>query len=199
MKNILLLAVLLLSMHLNAQFNYSDAKVYFKDGSIQTGFGKTLFLNNNKIKFKVNKKDKAITYGFVEIDKFILAGIEYDYKIIKGSSEVKFFRVKQRGKVSLYYSIRTNNSGPMGGINGGGLGISIGFSTSTEIYYIAKKDNDQITKLFNIFGPSKKVFKKIVPTFFGDCPDLLDLIATKEYRKRDIVKIINFYNYKCID
>ena len=76
-------------------------------------------------------------------------------------------------------------------------GISVNITTSTEVYYIAKNDDDKLTKLFNLFGPSKKVFKKIVPKFFGDCPDLLDKIDYKEYRKGDIVEIVNFYNLKC--
>jgi hypothetical protein len=197
MKNILFITILLSSINLSAQFRYNKAKVYFNDGSIKTGFGKTLFLNNEKIKFKVNKKDKAIEMGFMKIDKFILDGDEYDYKIIKGEKAIQFFKVKQRGKVSLYYSIKTNNSAPMGGMNMGGAGFSVGFSTSTEVYYIAKNDDDQIIKLFNLFGTSKRIFKKIIPLFFSDCPDLLDRIDSKEYRKRDIVEIVNFYNYKC--
>ena len=50
MKNILFITILLSSINLSAQFRYSKAKVYFNDGSIKTGFGKTIFLNNEKIK-----------------------------------------------------------------------------------------------------------------------------------------------------
>jgi hypothetical protein len=197
MKKILLLTILLYSINLSAQIGYSKAKIYFKDGTIKEGFGKHIFLSNKKIKFKENKKDKPIELGFIKVDKFILNDIEYDFKIIKGKSEITFFKVKQRGKVSLYYTIKTNNSAPMGGMNTGGIGVGIGFSTSSEVYYIGKNDEDQITQLFNLFGPSKKIFKKIVPQFFGDCPDLLDKIDYKEYKKRDIVKIVDFYNKKC--
>ncbi|ARV13763.1 hypothetical protein [Polaribacter sp. SA4-12] len=197
MKKILLLTIFLYSINLSAQIGYSKAKIYFKDGTIKEGFGKHLFMSNAKIKFKVNKKDKPIELGFMKVDKFILNDIEYDFKIIKGKSEIQFFKVKQRGKVSLYYSIKTNNGAPMGVMNAGGVGVNMSFSTSTEVYYIAKNDEDQITQLFNLFGPSKKTFKKIVPLFFGDCQDLLDKIDQKEYKKRDIVKIVNFYNYNC--
>lgn len=194
MKKVLLLIVLLfLSLSTAAQFGFKKAKIYLKDGTTQTGFAKIKFLDS-KIKFKANKKDDAKTYSYIQLEKFIIDGIAYDYKITTKSSAIEIFRVKQRGKVSLYYHIKSNPGAPMGGTPGG---ISVNITTSTEVYYIAKNDDDKLTKLFNLFGPSKKVFKKIVPKFFGDCPDLLDKIDYKEYRKGDIVEIVNFYNLKC--
>ncbi|MFQ3181395.1 MAG: hypothetical protein ACI9Z4_000989 [Polaribacter sp.] len=46
----------------------------------------------------------------------------------------------------------------MGGMNMFGVGLSVGFSTLTEFHYIAKNDDDQIIKFFNLLGPSQKIF-----------------------------------------
>jgi hypothetical protein len=185
MKKILLITLVFLSLSSNAQFGFKKAKIYLKDGTSQVGFAKFKFLDS-KIKFKVNKKDDAKTLSYIELDKFTINDTEYDYKITNKSSAIKLFRVKQRGKVSLYYQIKTNQGAPMGGMPGG---ISMSITTSSEVYFIAKNDNDKLTKLFNLFGPSKKVFKKIVPVFFSDCPALLDKIDDKKFKKRDIVKM----------
>jgi hypothetical protein len=199
-SKLLFLTIALLSI-VNTFAQYEKTTVHYRNGEVKQGFAKFAFMSD-KLKFKETKEQKKpslLTYK--ELDKFVIGygndKTEYQYKIVKGKPGAKLLKVKLRGDVSLYYEIKTSGGAPMamGGV--GGMTMGMGFSSSTEVYYIAKKDDDIVIQLFNMLGVSKKKFKKIVPEFFGDCPELIEKIKNKEYKKRDIVEIVDYYNNEC--
>ncbi len=63
---------------------------------------------------------------------------------------------------------------------------------SNNNYYVAKKNEEIAVSL-----ESGKKFKKTASKYFSDCPDLVAKIQSKEYKKRDIVEIVKFYNENC--
>lgn len=184
----------------NIHAQYKETTLSFRDGTVKNGISKFVFLSSD-LKFKKDKAQKKPTIlTYKKLDKFITHSrgekTEYQYKIVKGIPGVKLLKVKRRGKVDLFYEVRTSNSAPMGGA-GGGMGFSMGVSSSSEVYYIAKKDSPIVDKLFGLFGPTKKRFKKIVPKLFSECKELIKLINKKELKKGDIVEIVDYYNNDC--
>lgn len=59
-------------------------------------------------------------------------------------------------------------------------------------YFIPSKDSEKL-----ILIKSNKHLRKIAPNYFKDCPTLIEKIEDKEYKKNDILEIIQFYN-ECI-
>ncbi|WBX70482.1 hypothetical protein [Tenacibaculum retecalamus] len=199
MRKKILLLIMLFTL-LNAYSQYKETKVFYRNGTVEKGFAKFLFLSSN-LKFKKSKTQKApeiLTYK--EVDKFIIYNrgehTEYQHKIVNGKAGSKLLKVKTRGKIDLFYEVRKSGAAPMGGATGG-MNFSIGVSSSSEVYYISKKDSPFATKLFHLLDPSKRIFKKIIPEYFGDCPELIEKIKKKEYKKRHIVEIVDFYNNQC--
>ncbi|MGB1042514.1 MAG: hypothetical protein ACPGU6_03900 [Tenacibaculum sp.] len=197
-KNILFL-ILLLTLS-NSYSQYKETTVYFRDGTKKNGISKFLFLSN-EIKFKKDKtQKKPEILNYKTVDKFSTyhrgEKIEYQYKIVYKVPGVKLLKVKRRGKVDLFYEVRTSSAAPMGG-GAGGMGFTMGVSSSSEVYYIGKKDAPIVEKLFGLLGPTKRRFKKIVPKLFSDCEELMSLIENKKFKKGDIVEIVDFYNNDC--
>jgi hypothetical protein len=72
----------------------------------------------------------------------------------------------------------------------------MGAGFTIKNYYLRKKHEKEVTHISSTHLFSKN-FKKAATSYFEDCPDLVEKIATKEYRKRDIRAVIEFYNAKC--
>lgn len=194
----LVLIFLAFSYKIEAQFNlkYREATIFFRDGTQKNGLGKLAKLGT-KIKFKETKKDEPNFYDYRKLSGFVIKynieNIEYEYKIIQGKTGAKLLRVKERGKLNLYYTIV--NSGAWSAGPNGVMNYSGGYDT--EVYYIGSKDENIVYETHGLIGVSKKKFKKLTNTFFKDCPELMKKITDKEFKKRHIVEIIEFYNDKC--
>ncbi|PXY03082.1 hypothetical protein DF185_03045 [Marinifilum breve] len=85
-----------------------------------------------------------------------------------------FIKIYVDGKIKLYQHYST----PMYGNNG-------------KVWYLKKED--QPLKLVADFG--RKKMKK----YFSDCPELVKKIESKEFKGKDIIQIVQFYNSNCLN
>ncbi len=78
----------------------------------------------------------------------------------------------------------------------GANGIIANGSKSSNNYYVSKSNTEEV---FNLGDgtPFTKNFKKAASNYFKDCPTLFHLIKNNEYKIKDIVKIVEFYNENC--
>ncbi len=194
MKKILFL-ILLLSGLTNAQINkdkFHNATLNLRDGTVLKGQAKTFA--SGIIKFRKNKRDKKTVYNY-KTAKSVILELEdttevYTYKILSGKKPRLMQIVKEYpGKVNLYmvklHSINMRESG---------------FSNEdiSSTYYINKGKGDVVIKIalqFFIYG--NRHFKKTALDFFKDCPALIEKIKNKEFKKRDIEAIVDYYNKDC--
>ncbi|WP_142786368.1 hypothetical protein [Changchengzhania lutea] len=65
-------------------------------------------------------------------------------------------------------------------------------------YYVNKGSGHEVIKIGNdhpVFG--KRHFKKNVNEFFKDCPEIIRKVKENEFRRREMVSIVDFYNENC--
>lgn len=192
---------------------YKKATIYFRDETKKEGLAKVTFFDS-KIKFKKNKKSEKVIYNYMDIDKLtILEGKEnvtYQYKIHKHKDFKKpqypLLEIVTIGKISLFSKDVTHTSSTPGfgsfSVNGSGSASYSpsmgGFSNSYSsiIYYLSKDNSDEIFYYMdkNILGGK---FKKTASKYFKDCPELVKKIQSKEFKRGDIVEIVEYYNENC--
>lgn len=192
---------------------YKKATIYFRDSTKQEGLAKVTYFDN-KIKFKKDKKSEKVIYDYMEIDKLTILerkeDVTYQYKIHKHKDFKKpqypLLEIVTIGKISLFSKEVTHTSSTPGfgsfSLSGGGTPSYSpsmgGFSSShsSTVYYLSRDNNDEIFYYMdkNILGGK---FKKSAGKYFKDCPELVKKIQSKEFKRRHIVGIIEYYNKNC--
>ena len=78
----------------------------------------------------------------------------------------------------------------------GNFGHFGGYSRDITYYYLLREGEDQVTHLgsTDIFS---KNFKKAGSDYFADCPELVEKIQNKEYKKKHLEKVVRYYNKNC--
>jgi len=97
------------------------------------------------------------------------------------STSVIFLKMEVDGYLKLFLHQSTQTSS---NFNGQG-------STSLVTSYVVQKGNGEFKKLPTI------EFRYEMTTYFNDCPELVTKLEEKVFRKRDRVKIVEFYNANC--
>ncbi len=202
MKKASIIIALLFFLPMIAQ--KQKATLYFRDGTTQTGLAKLFDLSNfgGKIKFRKDKNSNKIIYTSLEIDKISIREndiyVIYQYKIVENKGTIVLLELIAKGKVTLYrdqtqgyYSSGTRMGG---GFNSSGVGM--GRSYSINNYYVSK-DNKNVSHLGSKGTLFSKNFKKSASEYFKDCSELVNKIQSKEFKKRNIVDIVEFYNENC--
>ena len=180
---------------LSAQKTRAD--LYFKDGTVKSGFAKIIGIE--WVKYKSKKKGKAVRYKMMEMEKVVIHnfGSSSTYVLREtDSGKFRLLEVLEFGRVSLYSIETQGNSAPVfaGGPNGGWT--TTGYSYNINNLYVQREGEVQVTHLGSTHFFSKN-FKKAALEYFKDCPSLTEKIENKEYKKRDIRVIVNFYNENC--
>lgn len=156
---------------------FKKGKLYLKNGETKTGLIKTRDFGG--LKFKKHKGaetelyDYNNTIGYDITEKGI---IKFLYKKI-GLSNPRLMRIVRLGKINLYSQIQGKRE------------IITGLKYSNKFIYFIEK-NDLTYKV-----GSK--FKKKDLELINDCPILIQKIKKKEFKKKEIYKIVNFYNNNC--
>jgi hypothetical protein len=199
-KYILILSISFL-LHSEITFGQrTKARLEFKDGTILNGLGK--LKGASFVKFRKDKKSKAKIYHFKDLNRVkIYNGDEITIYVYLPEKEKGTFKVLEEvvvGDIFLYKIVSHGTHAPMGvGFGGaGGMNMAMGTSFTIKNYYLRKKDDKSVTHITSTSLFSKN-FKKTAAKYFEDCPSLVEKIENKEYRKRDIRAIIEFYNSKC--
>ncbi len=69
--------------------------------------------------------------------------------------------------------------------------------TITKLDYFVGKKNEEKLQLINSESFLYKNFRKTLSSYFHDCHVLVEKIQNKEFKKRDILEIVEFYNENC--
>ena len=193
--NYIFLGLFFFSFCANAQ--KTKAELTFKDGTTKTGLGKWV---GNRVKFKTHKKDKAIKYDFMLLEQVKMYSKKnvtvYVNMAVQDEEKPKILEEVIIGKVSLYQKISYGHSPGVVGGAGGGFGFSPGYSYSINNYYLKREGQTSAFHLgsTNVFS---KNFKKAASDYFKDCSSLVKKIQNKEYKKKDIRAVVEFYNMEC--
>ena len=178
MKNTLTLLAILSFLFTNAQFN--EGIVYLKGSTNLKGLIKIKTFGG--IKYKENDSSDIKTYedsqlnGYDITDNGILK--RYRYKNVQGI--YRRMKIEKLGKINLY-SIFVSNSG-----SAMGMGLP---ASSGNVYFLEKN---------NVTIRTGARFKNGKSYLIEDCPILIDKIKKKEFKKREVIKIIEYYNKNCI-
>lgn len=170
---------------------YKEGYYYKKDGTKVEGllrleYGDHLFRSKENgdcfISFKETREDKKARLTTADICCFV---IEKDsFAVIKNfdlnfavSYPQDFAQVLQDGKIKLYlyYSVVSN-------MGSGGMM----YSRNVKEWVIEK--NGDVEKL------TRKVFKRLMPGYLEDYPELKEKVVSKELGYRDTSEIIKQYN-----
>ena len=121
------------------------------------------------------------------------------------------FEVVIKGKVSLYAiyhyqnpAMTVNNMTTLNGIKTTDVSTPYvllkdknAYGTSIT-YYLSKENEDYVTTIAYIKSINVgKSFEKKAIEYFSDCPELVQKIKAKVFRKRDIEEIVKYYNSNC--
>ena len=85
----------------------------------------------------------------------------------------------------------------VGGTNGQ-MNMMHGNYYDIKNLYVTKGVNGDVTHL-GLNQLFSKNFKNAASDYFSDCPELVAKIQNKEYKKKHIRDIVNFYNLQCND
>ncbi|NOU59142.1 hypothetical protein [Marinifilum caeruleilacunae] len=106
-----------------------------------------------------------------------------------------FLRILVDGKIKLYLHPSSKVSfGPVASISSNfGVGVNTVQYAKIEGGVIYLKKDDEDLKLVANFGRNK------MKNYFSDCPELVQKIESKEFKSKDIIQIVQYYNSHCTD
>ncbi|SFS31977.1 hypothetical protein [Lutibacter maritimus] len=185
MKKIFTLIALLSFLLSYGQFR--EGIIYDKTGKEKKGLIKVKKFDG--IIFKLDENSKEIYYDEKHIIGYDIKkenDIEkYRYKIVENASFLRPMKMEISGKISLF---SVNNSGthmiPMGP-----SGVMTPMGSFTKIVYFIEKDN-------RLIRTGTRLDKKTLE-LFQDCYTLIEKLDKNEIKKREVEKIVNFYNSNC--
>jgi hypothetical protein len=198
-----LIFILSICLFFNNQISYSQytkVKIIFKDGTILKGLSKRK--GSHQIKFKKDRSSKAKKYQLKEVEEYFEyyngEKVKYKYLYIKESRKYLLMQEVIKDKVSLYIIGTSGQHVGMGfGGNSDGFGSVGGASSfSIESYYLKREGEKEVTYITST-GAFSRNFIDSTSYFFIDCPELVEKIKKKEYKKRDIREVVKFYNTNC--
>ena len=160
-------------------------ELILNSGDTIKGLGK---LKKTFVKYKKEKKARYTKIDFSKIKTLTVTlkkGYERKYRFLREINQNKLLPLEEiiSGNLSLYIIHSTSF---------GGNGITQSFAD----YYLIKDSDTKVTH----FGSSELIstkFNKIAKKYFSDCKSLLDKLESKVFRKKDIMKIVEYYNEKC--
>lgn len=177
------------------------AELIFKDGSLLEGIAEPIHSYN--IKFKKDHNAKKQYFSFEEVDTL---KVYYDFEPtvyvlvkIKDGYVPKVLELVCAGKNAVYYrNILPGKTLPVAipSNDGGSIMIGGGISRGTHSY-VRKTNEEEAIHLASSNWISKN-FKNTASNFFSDCTELVEKIQNREFKKRDLNEIIEFYNTKCL-
>lgn len=174
-------------------YTYDKAEIHFRDGKVEEGYVK--ILNFKEIKFRTSLDDKPVKFNYKKINKIIKRedgkDVEYQYKIVKAKRKnyPRLMKLVTSGKVSLYITEHKDIVGQNSPLMLEYDGVS---------YYMVREDSHiaEYVGAKTIAIGRKSVTKGLI-TYFRDCPNLIEKIENKEFGKKDVIKIIEYYNTHC--
>lgn len=203
MKIKILLSLLAVLFTVSFYSQKGKATIFFKEGKSLKGIVK--IKHTGVIKYQKKKRAEKVIYDFNNIDHIDMYQggdvATYVYLKVKGKTSSRVLEEMATGRANLYRIVTEGTTGgmPMGTGAGGmgmGMGMTMGHSYTLKSYYICKEGEKEVNYLGSTNWLSKS-FKKAASEYFNDCPVLAKKIIEREYKKRDIREIVDFYNTEC--
>ncbi len=201
-SNILILTFLITTLSLCSQ--NTKMVFHYKNGKEVSGLGK--LRSEKKIKFKATKKGKKQILSYQDLkDVDYIESYEQDNIVIYQFVHLKEKKVKllertAKGKINLYRRVRImNNPGMQWGGTApfGGPPVMVGGYSYTMKNFYVQRENEKIATHLGSNQLFTKNFKKAITNFVKDCPTLVSKIKNKEYKKKHLREIVEYYNNKC--
>ena len=194
MKFKMFILLLLFFTYGNGQNN---GTLFFKDGTVKEGFVK--FTAFSKIKFKASKKSKWSKYDFSTFSKIEIMEegelTTYVEILARGNNGPQIVKELVKGKITLYHLSTVGTSMVMNPATGASSSPSFTSYNIKNLY--VKREQEKVATHLGSNQLFTKNFKKAASEFFKDCSVLVVKIQQKEFKKRDIEKIVKFYNEEC--
>jgi hypothetical protein len=206
MKKVTILTIVLLfSIKLYAQ-KYKGT-VYFKDGTKTNGFIKVI---NDDILFKTNKKERRVIYNSSQVDSlFFLDKVirKFEYIKIRSNDSPILAYVKINANLKLYKVVRRETTTKVV------FKTRINNQLKSESYptenlseqktaaFFLKRKNEKFASHFASFRTDKykdeSTFKETIRKYFKNCKGIIEKVKNKKFKKKDYLKIVEYYNKKC--
>ena len=188
------LVVIMFSFY-SAQCQKKESTVYFRDGTKKQCVTK---IKNNQILIFDEKGNKS-KFNYREISKLKTEPKygtgTFEYKIKIGYSEPILLELIEENRLNLY-GIEVDISTTIGDM--GVTGDVITIKGKGILHFVGKNGESLVT---NFEQPNKYGnvwFKKLSKDFFHDCKILVDKIENDEFRRKDFLEIVKFYNLNCV-
>lgn len=207
MMRFLFFLLVTLSFSFSLEAKKIKGKIVFESETIEVTFNIPMRSfsvgpNYEKLQYRVKYYDrngKSISIRPTEAKEFVFRYLGSDIRMISvrnhfGSGNPPpsrpriFLKLEVEGKVNMY-SYYSTQSSP--GIYNPSTGLSTGGMTySVERYVLQKGDG-------NLWQPRALTFRKDLVDYFKDCPDLVEKVEAKFFRKDDLEAIVMYYNSRC--
>ncbi|MNQ63896.1 hypothetical protein D3C85_782940 [compost metagenome] len=149
---------------------------------------------STSFKFKSNENSETINYDYNDaISATVINSkneeLKHEYIYVDYQKKPLLLTVMTDGYLKLYGGFSTS-------YGGSGMGAGMGFSSSST--YHIKRTTDKMGQYFIAYGYVPKIgFKKVVQSYFTDCPELQEKVEKGEFKKDDYEDIVKFYNQNC--
>ena len=172
-----------------SQANKQKSTLIFKDGSTLNCYARISGTNIRYIEKNIRDTEIVVNYETLSGIKIYMNDnlIELYYKKEVGKSIPKLMEKTITGKINLYRIQDVYET-------------SIGFSSNpnyfarksaSTVYFLDSKTNtDEVIRLAEKFEENAK-------NYFSDCKLLTDQIGNDNFRKKDLFKMVLFYNENC--
>lgn len=190
MKNIVFCSILFVFTNLMfGQSNKQKATLFFRDGTSLSCFARVA---GDYIRYV----EKDLRGAEIGVNYKELTGIDiwmHDrlfhlvYKTEQGKSKPRLMEMNIDGKMKLYRIADVYNSNIGFDYNSKFLNPKSG----STVYFLETKENQDTVFRFS------SNFDKLAKIYFSDCEDLLAQLGKDNFRKKDILKIVIFYNENC--
>jgi hypothetical protein len=173
---------------------FVEAEIHFLDHTKKQGLA---YINgvSDKIIFKEDKKSKKVKYNHRDVDKLFLKKDtiikEFRYKKAPDRRAPRLLQlVIDHHKVSLYATFTEYRPGGL-------IGAIFDIKQTDYIYYLVKDQKNKAIYVGEKGITSKKRMAKVIKKNFGDCSYLVKKADEKEFKLKDIIKIVEHYNNNC--
>lgn len=172
-----------------SQANKQKSTLIFKDGSTLNCYARISGTNIRYVEKNIRDSELVVNYETLSGIKIYMNDnlIELYYKKEVGKSIPKLMEKTITGKINLYRIQDVYET-------------SIGFSSNpnyfarksaSTVYFLDSKTNtDEVIRLAEKFEENAK-------NYFSDCKLLTDQIGNDNFRKKDLFKMVLFYNENC--
>ena len=172
-----------------SQIKKQKATLIFKDGKELSCFarisGKNVrYVESDSRSSEIVVDEKDILGLKIYLNDKLL---EFYYKKEEGKDKFKLMELVANGKIKLYriQDVYSENIS----MNSNRSYMNQKFASS-KFFLISKTNPDEVIRL-------KQDFEEDAKNYFADCKDLVNKLGQDNFRKKDILTIVVFYNENC--